>query len=177
MSSTITNIPAAATAADSSSATGATSTAAGSNTTLTQQDFLEIMVAQFTQQDPLASGDSSSSDSGTSDYVNELMSMTNLTTMQTMSQQQALSLAGSLPGSTIQLTTTNGSTVSGLVTGTSISNGTLYVTVGGEQYPASDLSAVTQTAAQAAAANNTAPASNPSSSTSSTSSTSPVTSS
>ena len=85
------NTPSAATATTSS----------GSNQTLTQQDFLQIMVAQFTQQDPLASGSDSGGGSGTSDYVDQLMSMTNLTTMQTMSsqlatstQQQALSLAG-----------------------------------------------------------------------------------
>ena len=128
---------------------------------LSQQDFLKIMVAQFTQQDPLASSSGGSSSSGTSDYVNELMAMTNLTTMQTMSSQQSLQLAGSLPGSTVTLSV-NGSAVSGPVSGSQIQNGTLYVTIGGVQYPASEIISINQTAAQtaaAAAATTTAPAS------------------
>jgi hypothetical protein len=121
----------------------------GANQTLTQADFLKIMVAQFTNQAPPDSDGGGSS--GTSDYVNELMSMTNITTLQTMSQQQSIELAGSLPGSTVELNV-NGSLVSGQVTGAQIENATLYITVNGQQYPATDLTAVTQTQAQATAA-------------------------
>src|ERR1700761_1093117 len=117
---------------------------------LTQADFLQIMVAQFTNQDPLSSSDGSGS-SGTSDYVNELMSMTNLTTMQTMSSQMSMQLAGSLPGSTVILNN-NGTAVSGVVTNAQIENATLYITVGGKSYPASDLVQVTQSQAEALAA-------------------------
>ena len=117
---------------------------------LTQADFLQIMVAQFENQDPLSSSDGSGS-SGTSDYVEELMSMTNLTTMQTMSNQMSMQLAGSLPGSTVVLNN-NGAQVSGTVTNAQIENATLYVTVNGTQYPASDLVQVTQSQAEAIAA-------------------------
>ena len=125
-------------------------TSSNANDTLTQADFLNIMVAQFENQDPLSSSDGSGS-SGTSDYVNELMSMTNLTTMQTMSQQQSMELAGTLPGATVELDV-NGATVSGLVQNASIQNSTLYLTVNGTLYPASDLLAITQTQAEAQAA-------------------------
>ncbi len=128
----------------------ATTSSANANNTLTQADFLNIMVAQFENQDPLSSSDGSGS-SGTSDYVNELMSMTNLTTMQTMSQQQSMELAGTLPGSTVELSV-NGSTVSGVVENASIQNATLTLTINGTQYPASDLVSITQTQAQAQAA-------------------------
>lgn len=117
---------------------------------LTQADFLQIMVAQFTNQDPLSSSDGSG-DSGTSDYVNELMSMTNLTTMQTMSSQMSMQLAGSLPGSTVILNN-NGAEVSGVVTNAQIENATLFITVGGQSYPAADLVQVTQSQAEALAA-------------------------
>ncbi len=120
------------------------------NDQLTQADFLKIMVAQFTAQDPLSSDDGSGG-SGTSDYVNELMSMTNLTTIQTMSQQQSMQLAGELPGSTVALSV-NGNSVTGVVQNATIQNSTLYLTINGTQYPASDLTAITQTAAQTAAA-------------------------
>ena len=136
------------------------------NSALTQADFLQIMVAQFENQDPMADSDGGGS-SGTSDYVEELMSMTNITTMQTMSQQQSMQLASSLPGSTVTLNN-NGAAVSGVVTGAAIENATLYVTVNGAQYPASDLVSVTQSQAEAIAA---AQSSANSSSTGSTSST------
>src|ERR1700761_1533489 len=88
----------------------ASSDANSANDTLTQADFLQIMVAQFENQDPMADSDGGGG-SGTSDYVEELMSMTNITTMQTMSQQQSMQLAGTLPGSTVVLND-NGTEVS-----------------------------------------------------------------
>ena len=135
--------------ASTSTATANTSTA-NSSQTLTQQDFLKIMVAQFTQQDPLSSGDSDSG-GGTSDYVTQLMSMTNLTTLQGMSSQQGLQLAQAMPGDTVTLSANN-QTVSGVVQATTITSNGINVTVDGTQYPTSDITAINQTAAQAAAA-------------------------
>jgi flagellar basal-body rod modification protein FlgD len=134
-----------------SGTSSATYASGNPNSTLTQADFLQIMVAQFENQDPLSSGGDSGGSSGTSDYVEELMSMTNITTMQTMSQQQSMQLASSLPGSTVTLNN-NGTAVSGQVTGAAIENATLYVTVNGTQYPATDLVSVTESQAEAIAA-------------------------
>jgi len=132
----------------------ASTTSSNPSQTLTQADFLQIMVAQFTQQDPLAD-DSGSGGGGssTSDYVTQLMSMTNLTTLQTMSGQQAQQLAGSLPGATVEISA-NGTNSTGVVQSARVDPSTLGVdfTVGGTEYPSSDLYAITQTAAAAAAA-------------------------
>jgi flagellar hook assembly protein FlgD len=140
----------------STAPTSTSTTATGGSQTLTQADFLKIMVAQFTQQDPLSSGDGSSSGSGTSDYVNQLMAMTNLTTMQTMSSQVAQQLAESLPGATVNISD-NGVTSSGVVQSARLDTSTQAVdfTVGGKEYPISDLYSIQQTAAQAAAATTT----------------------
>jgi flagellar hook assembly protein FlgD len=130
----------------------ATSTTSA-NGQLTQADFLKIMVAQFTQQDPLSSGDGSGGGgSGTSDYVNQLMSMTNLTTLQTMSGQQAQQLAESLPGATVEVSA-NGNAAEGVVQSARVdgSTGGVFFTVGGTEYPSSDLYAINETAAQTAA--------------------------
>jgi flagellar hook assembly protein FlgD len=133
---------AAATPSSGSSSSSTVPTeASGANQTLTQADFLKIMVAQFSNQDPLSSSDGSGNSSGTSDYVNELIAMTNLTTQQTISQQQALQLASTLPNATVTISVNN-STVSGVVSNATIQNATLYVTVNGTQYPASDLTSV-----------------------------------
>ncbi len=130
----------------------ATTASSNPNQTLTQADFLKIMVAQFTQQDPLASGDSGSGSSSTSDYVNQLMSMTNLTTLQTMSGEQAQQLAESLPGETVDVSD-NGNTSSGVVQSARVdpSTGAVDFTVNGTEYPSTDLYSIQQTAAQTTA--------------------------
>lgn len=162
--STVTNIN-ATTPSTTNPATAATSSSNGQ--TLTQQDFLKIMVAQFTQQDPLASD--SDGGSGTSDYVSQLMSMTNLTTMQTMSSQlatstsqQALSLAEALPGSNVTVNDANGNPVTGVVQSTSIDTSTdnVLMTINGTQYSSANLVSINQTAAQAAAGTTTTSSSN-----------------
>jgi hypothetical protein len=98
--------------------------------------------------------------------------------MQTMSNQMSMQLAGSLPGSTVILNT-SGTAVSGVVTNAQIENATLYVTVNGTQYPASDLVQVTQSQAEAIAAAQSAASStsNTSGSSSTNSSTTPTPSS
>jgi len=148
MSNTITSIN-----ANTPPATSAPAVSANGSQILTQADFLKIMVAQFTQQDPLSSEDGSGGDSsGTSDYVNQLMSMTNLTTLQTMSTQQAQQLVETLPGSTVQVDN-NGVMSTGVVQTARVDATSLgvYFTVDGTEYPSSDLYSVQQTAAQTAA--------------------------
>jgi flagellar hook assembly protein FlgD len=130
-----------------------TSTTGNASSTLTQADFLQLMVAQFTQQDPLSSGDGSGGDSsGTSDYVNQLMSMTNLTTMQTMSAQQGIQVAQAMPGSTVTITDSSGNTFTGPVQQTIIDGNGVNVVVNGIEYPSADVTGVTQSEAQNAAA-------------------------
>jgi flagellar hook assembly protein FlgD len=136
-----------------------TTTTSNGSQTLTQADFLKIMVAQFTQQDPLASSDGSGG-SSTNDYVNQLMSMTNLTTLQTMSGQQAQQLVESLPGATV-VVSNNGTQSTGVVQSARIdpTTGAVDFTVGGVEYPSTDLYSVEQTAAQTTAATTPTPTS------------------
>jgi flagellar hook assembly protein FlgD len=145
--------------------TSTTSTTGSATQALTQADFLQLMVAQFTQQDPLAS-DGSGDGGSTSDYVNQLMSMTNLTTMQTMSAQQGVQLAQELPGANVTVTDSSGNVVTGNIQATTITTNGVEVTVNGVAYPSSDVTSVNQSAAQvaaaaaAAAANPTTPSTN-----------------
>ena len=139
-----------------------TSTTGSASQSLTQQDFLQLMVAQFQAQDPLAddSGSGGGSGSGAADYVNQLMSMTNLTTMQTMSAQQGLILAQSLPGQTVTVTTPENTTDSGVVTGTTVTTGGVNVTINGVSYPITEITSVTPAAAAAASTTGTGTTSN-----------------
>lgn len=147
----------------------ATTPTTGSQT-LTQQDFLKIMVAQFTQQDPLSSGDSGDGDSGTSDYVNQLMAMTNLTTVQTMSSQlttatgqQALELADNLQGSTVEVGDGQGNVITGVVQKASVDTTTdnVIMTINGTQYSSANLVSIDATSAQTLAAAGTATTATP----------------
>jgi flagellar basal-body rod modification protein FlgD len=128
-----------------------TSTTGSATTALTQADFLQLMVAQFQSQDPLAddSGSGGGSGSSTSDYVNQLMSMTNLTTMQNMSTQQGVQLAQQLPGATVSVTDASGNTVTGVVQNTTVTTGGVNVTINGVTYPASDIVGIQPTATTA----------------------------
>jgi flagellar hook assembly protein FlgD len=127
------------------------STGSNPNSTLTQADFLQLMVAQFTQQDPLAS-DGSGDGGGASDYVNQLMSMTNLTTLQTVSGQQGTQLAQEMPGANVNVTDASGNVTTGTVQSTTIDSNGVSVVVNGVAYPSADVTAVNQSAAQVAAA-------------------------
>jgi len=133
-----------------------TSTTGNASGALTQQDFLQLMVAQMTAQDPLSDSSDGGGGSSTSDYVNQLMSMTNLTTMQTMSSQQGVALAQQLPGSTVSLTDSSGNTITGVVTGTTISTNGVAVTINGVSYPASEINAITPAASGTNNTSNTA---------------------
>jgi flagellar hook assembly protein FlgD len=146
MSNVVSTINSGTSPNTSSSSTVATEPSTGQ--TLTQADFLKIMVAQFTQQDPLSSGDDGGGGSGTSDYVNQLMSMTNLTTLQTMSGQQAQQLAQSLPGENV-VVSDDDTQSSGVVTSARVdaSSGAVYFTVNGKEYPSADLYSVNEAAA------------------------------
>jgi len=133
-----------------------TSTTGNASGTLTQQDFLQLMVAQMTQQDPLSDSSDGGGGSSTSDYVNQLMSMTNLTTMQTMSSQQGVALAQQLPGATVSLTDSDGNSISGVVTATTVSTNGVSVTVNGVTYPASDITGITPATTPNTGTSNTA---------------------
>ena len=133
-----------------------TSTTGSATTALTQQDFLQLMVAQMTQQDPLSDSSDGGGGSSTSDYVNQLMSMTNLTTMQTMSSQQGVALAQQLPGATVSLTDSDGNSISGVVTATTVSTNGVSVTVNGVTYPASDITGITPATTPNTGTSNTA---------------------
>jgi len=142
------NTVSAVSATSPAGAAAANAAANGTGQTLTQADFLKIMVAQFTSQDPLSAGDGSGDSGGTGSYVTQLMSMTNLTTLQTMSGQQAQQLAESLPGQTVQVDN-NGVYSTGVVQSARVDVSTLgvYFTVNGTEYPSGDLYSIQQAAA------------------------------
>ena len=115
----------------------------GANQTLTQNDFLQLLVAQMENQDPLQP----ESDTEMASQMAQFTSLTETTDMSsTLSQMQA----NSLIGSTVTLQESNSQqTSSGVVQsvllGAESSDGTPQIVVNGTSYDLSQVLSVTPT--------------------------------
>jgi flagellar basal-body rod modification protein FlgD len=115
-------------------------TVSGANQTLTQNDFLQLLVTQMENQDPMQP----QSDTEMASQMAQFTALTQSTNMaSSLSQMQANSLIGSTV--TVQLPNSN-STTSGVVQsvllGAESSDGTPQVTVNGTAYDLSQVLSV-----------------------------------
>ncbi|MFT8871362.1 MAG: flagellar hook capping FlgD N-terminal domain-containing protein [Sporolactobacillus sp.] len=130
-----------------------TSSTATNSTTLSKNDFLQLLVAQLTHQDP-------TSPMNTSDFMTQMAELTSVEQTQNMSdaintlvsdqQQTSLSTQAAMIGKTITYTVTStdasgnasSSTASGVVKAVTLNNGTVdYLTSDGTSV---DPSTITQ---------------------------------
>ncbi len=124
-------------AANTQSSTSQTATTVvNPSSNLNQTDFLNLLVSQLENQDPL---DPESS----SDFASQMAQFSSLTQMQDLNtgfnQLYGVNLLGLTVQGTDPTTSTN---ISGEVTGTSIQDGTVYLTVNGSSIPASWVTSV-----------------------------------
>lgn len=107
--------------------------------TLTMKDFLQLMIAQFQNQDI-------DNPASTSDMMNQLISMSTIQAMSTMTDAATMSYAASLVGKTVTIgeyTSASGlKEIVGEVTGTGTYNGKQVVFVNGKSYALSSIMAV-----------------------------------
>lgn len=107
--------------------------------TLTMEDFLQLMIAQFQNQDI-------DNPASTSDMMNQLISMSTIQAMSTMTDAATMSYAASLVGKTVTIgeyTSASGlKEIVGEVTGTGTYNGKQVVFVNGKSYALSSIMAV-----------------------------------
>ena len=107
--------------------------------TLTMKDFLQLMIAQFQNQDI-------DNPASTSDMMNQLISMSTIQAMSTMTDAATMSYAASLVGKTVTIgeyTSASGlKGIVGEVTGTGTYNGEQVVFVNGKSYALSSIMAV-----------------------------------
>lgn len=138
-----------------SSATGSSSdTTNNPNAVLNQADFLQLLVAQMENQDPM-------NPQSDTDMAAQMAQFSSLTASTASSSSLAMIQANSLVGNTVTVQTdTNGDTTSGVVQGMVMQNGTPEIMVNGTLYTLSQVTQVQPTATTTT----------PSSSTSSTSS-------
>ncbi len=106
--------------------------------TLTMQQFLELMIVQFQNQDM-------DNPASTSDMMNQLMQMSNIQAMATMTDASTMTYAASLVGKTVTIGEYNNGKLSeivGVVTGTGTYDGQQVIFVNGKTYPITSIMAV-----------------------------------
>jgi flagellar basal-body rod modification protein FlgD len=116
---------------------------------LDQEDFLKLLVAQMTSQDPL-------NPKSEIEMIPQLVSFSTLAQSQSMQQdiaslrsQQQVLQANSLLGRTVQLTEGSGQTIAGVVDAVFMQEGTPKLVVNGATYDLSQLLSIMPTAAAA----------------------------
>ena len=110
----------------------------GDNLALTMEDFLQLMIVQFQNQDM-------DNPASTSDMMNQLMQMSTIQAMATMTDASTMSYAASLVGKTVTIGEfTNGrlNEIVGEVTASATYNGEQVIFVNGTQYPLTSIMAV-----------------------------------
>lgn len=121
-----------------SSVTGADSaqTAAAANQTLTQADFLKLLVTQMSSQDPL-------NPQSDTEFAAQLAQFSALQQTQSMSQNISVLQANAMMGETVTVAPSDGTaSVSGQVTGVQIQSGTPVIMVNGQSYKLSQVTAM-----------------------------------
>ena len=135
--------------AAASSATGADAFTSAASQTLSEQDFLNLLVTQMTSQDPM-------NPMTNQDMLSQMVQFSTLqgnTAMQSlmagMQGGQAFSMANSMVGQQVNLLTdSNGSTTQGVVSGVDLSSGMPLIMVNGQSYGLSQVISVTPAATQ-----------------------------
>jgi len=150
-----TGTPTAAQLAQINAANGAT----GGETTLGENDFLQLLTTQLQNQDPLQP-------MSDTDFIAQMATFSQLSAQDTLntnftdySQTNDLAIAQSYIGKTVSVSgaAEDLTAATGTVTGVTVTNGAPELTIGGTNYSLSDITAIQPAAtADAAAANSTA---------------------
>jgi flagellar basal-body rod modification protein FlgD len=127
--------PTAQAAAASAGPSPTQATPTNPSSTLGQNDFLKLMIAQLQAQDPLQPAN-------TNEYVSELAQFTQVEQTTNLANASELSGAVQLIGRSVSYTNGNGETVTGIVQGAQSSAAGTTVTV--EGIPAVKLSSITE---------------------------------
>ena len=117
-----------------------TDTVSSSQQTLTQNDFMQLLVAQMENQDPM-------NPQSDTDMAAQMAQFTSLTQSSAMASSLSMMQANSLIGSTVTIQVDSQNTTSGVVQGVTMDNGTPQVVVNNTPYGVSQIVTVTPPAA------------------------------
>jgi flagellar basal-body rod modification protein FlgD len=119
----------------STSSTAQAQTSVLPTKSLGQQDFLNLLVAQLTNQDPL-------NPQTNTDFVAQMAQFSSLQQATNMQQDIAQMRADSLLGQNVQLQTSSGDSVTGTVSAVNIMAGVPSLIVNGQSYQLNQVTAV-----------------------------------
>ena len=125
-----------------SSTTGSTSSSGLPTQTLSQSDFLNLLVTQMQQQDPMNPMSDTDLAAQMAQFTALSQAQQTTTEITQLATQQQLQQATNLIGSTVTLAGANGSTVTGTVTCVTVNSGTPSLIVNGLPYDMSTLLSV-----------------------------------
>ncbi len=130
------------------STSATTSTSSSANQTLTQTDYLHLLVTQMTSQDPL-------NPVSDTDFAAQLAQFSSLQEATTMAGEMAMLQANSLIGATVEVTSSTNSSqeTSGVVTAVEMSSGSPEIQVNGQLYALSQIASITPTQSAASTSN------------------------
>ena len=115
-------------------------TVSGPQQTLTQNNFLQLLVAQMENQDPM-------DPQSDTDMAAQMAQFTSLTQSSAMASSLSMMQASSLIGSTVTVQVDSQTTASGVVQGVTLDNGTPQININNTAYNLSQVVAVTPPAA------------------------------
>ena len=130
------DVPSTTTALQSNS-TAATAADRVPQQTLNQNDFLQLLVAQLSAQDPL-------NPVSDTEFVGQMAQFSTLQQTQAMQQNVAGLQASNLLGKTVVVQASDGTTDGGVVSGIAFKAGTPSITVNGKPYTLSQILSVSQ---------------------------------
>jgi flagellar basal-body rod modification protein FlgD len=108
----------------------------GKTNTLTQNDFLKLLVSQMENQDP-------TNPQSDTEMAAQMAQFTSLTQATAMSSSMSMMQANSLVGSTVTLQVDSSTTANGVVTGVIMDSGTPEIQVNGSNYTMSQVLSIT----------------------------------
>jgi flagellar basal-body rod modification protein FlgD len=122
--------------------------ATGSSNVLSQDDYLQLMVSQLTQQDPLNPTSNTEFAAQLAQYSALEQNKQINSGISTLNSSQALSQAQAMLGETVTLKSGD-STITGVVQGVQVVNGTPKINVDGTLYNVSDVTGISLATANA----------------------------
>jgi flagellar basal-body rod modification protein FlgD len=136
---------------NTTSPTVSADTVSGSQQTLTQNNFLQLLVSQMENQDPL-------NPQSDTEMAAQMAQFTSLTQSSAMSSSLSMMQANGLVGSTVNVQVDSKTTDNGVVQGVVVNNGTPQILVNGAAYNLSQVISVAPTIANPTPATPATPA-------------------
>lgn len=130
-----------AAATTGSDGTDGTTTVA-KKTMLGQEDFLKLLAVQFQQQDPMKPMEDTAFIAQMAQFTTLDQTKSMLTQITQLGSSQNLATANSYLGRQVTLTDANDQTITGLVDGVRVTNGTPQLIVNGTAYPVTSVTLV-----------------------------------